>query len=222
MNEDAFMISNDSGVWAVADGMGGHSQGDFASQYIVEQLASLQLPRRPSEKLDAIEDTLIEINSKLFSMSINAAEPVIVGSTVVVMVLIYPYAMFLWAGDSRAYLSRGDNLTQVTRDHSEVQEMVDRGVLDPKEMEAHPKANVVTRAIGGSKTLLLDWCLVEVASGDRFLICSDGLNKELRDREVGELLFHNTAEECVQSLIEAALNGHGRDNVTAIIVDIPG
>ncbi len=219
-NEDACLDLPQRGVWVVADGMGGHAQGDYASQLIVQKVQSLGEFDRPSDKIDALEQTLQGVNTHLFTKSSSAPEPTIIGSTVVALAAFDRFGVFTWAGDSRAYRLRDGTLAQVTRDHSEVQDLVDQGLVKAEEAELHPQANVVTRAVGGTSELYLDYRLTELAKGDRFLLCSDGLFKDVPETEIAELLGKGNAASCAQGLIDVVLGRECRDNVTVIIVDI--
>ena len=143
------------------------------------------------------------------------------GSTVVAVLIARAVAHVAWAGDSRAYLLRGGHLRPLTRDHSVVQEMVDRGELSPEEAESHPESHMVTRAVGGSEELEVDLVSVPLAVGDRLLLCSDGLTRCVYESTVETLLREAASpEEACQKLIREALDSGAPDNVSAIAIVI--
>jgi serine/threonine protein phosphatase PrpC len=127
----------------------------------------------------------------------------------------------LWAGDSRAYLLRNDNFRRLTRDHSLVQELVDAGHLDARDAERHPRANVITRAVGAqAPTLELDMVTGRVLRGDRFLLCSDGLSKAVEDDTLGAILRADPPDAAADRLLAEALGRKARDNVTAVVLEV--
>lgn len=216
-NEDAVLELPAAGLWAVADGMGGHNAGDVASRMIVEALCGVTRRSRPSELLDDVEDRLIEVNERLYRGSL-AGEGGMCGSTVAVLLAFGGFCLSVWAGDSRIYRSRAGELTCVTRDHSEVQAMLDEGVLDAAAAGRHTAQNVITRAVGGGQDLYLDIELRELKHRDRYLLCSDGLYKELADDRLAAHLAANDPEGACRALLKEALGGVCNDNVSAIVV----
>lgn len=216
-NEDAFFDSPALGLWAVADGMGGHASGEVASTAIVERLVQLKPTPRLSQFTDDVEDALLGVNARLREIALRQAGETI-GSTVVALILRGRYALCLWAGDSRAYHIRGEQIAQVTQDHTLVEEFKESGLLDPEEAAMHPQANLVTKAVGAHDDLFLDMEIIETAPGDRFVLCSDGLDLELTADEIREVVC--TAPELpAQVLVERALARECRDNVTAVVVE---
>jgi protein phosphatase/serine/threonine-protein phosphatase Stp1 len=138
-----------------------------------------------------------------------------------VLIVAGDYFACLWAGDSRAYLLRDGVLRRLTRDHSLVQDMVDNGSLTEAESEGHPRANVITRAVGaGEAELILDKSTGEVRPGDKFMLCTDGLTKTLSEPELMDLLLQPALPSPAERLIEAALSQQARDNVTALTIDV--
>ncbi|HKE46341.1 MAG TPA: protein phosphatase 2C domain-containing protein [Steroidobacteraceae bacterium] len=216
-NEDAILELPAAGLWVVADGMGGHNAGDVASRMVVESLATVSATPQPSVFLDAVEDRLREVNLRLYQHSLNA-ETGVSGSTVAALLAFDRFALSVWAGDSRVYRSRGGQCEQVTRDHSEVQEMLDDGVVNAADAEQHSAANVITRAVGGMEQLYLDLELRELRHNDRFLVCSDGLYKEVSDDLIGRHLAGNDPEGACKALLKHALSGKGSDNVSIVVV----
>lgn len=217
LNEDSFLDRVDLGLWAVADGMGGHEAGDYASQTIVDAMHGLDPPENAPDFLNAVAKCLHDANRRLREEAVRRGGSVI-GSTVVVLLAFDGHFACLWAGDSRIYLFRNGELKRVTRDHSQVQELVDTGVLAPEEAERHPAANVITRAVGAMDELALDVFQGPLAAGDLFLLCSDGLVKALSEAEIAETLRQSSPEIGAQHLIDEALARQASDNVTAILV----
>lgn len=216
-NEDAVLELPAAGLWAVADGMGGHKAGDVASRMIVEALCGVVRRERPSELVDDVEDRLRAVNEQLYRKSVEGHTGMS-GSTVAVLLAFGGYCLSLWAGDSRIYCSRGGALACVTHDHSEVQAMVDEGILDAREAGRHSAQNVITRAVGGTEELYLDMELRELHDRDRYLLCSDGLHKELSDEQLAGHLAENDPEGACRALLKQALAGPCNDNVSVIVV----
>jgi len=218
-NEDAIMAAPVTGLWAVADGMGGHEAGDLASGMIVEALSSLPRPDNFSLFVDAVEQALQDVNSRIRAHADQAFEGRMMGSTVVALLLAEGYGACVWAGDSRLYRWRDQQLEQLSRDHSQVQRLLDAGVISEEEAESHPNANVITRAVGGAAQLVVDVAMLDVAPGDRFLLCSDGLYNELDRTALARGLQQPDVETAAQSLLQAALQAGARDNVSVIVVE---
>jgi protein phosphatase len=218
-NEDACLDAGDRGFWVVADGMGGHDFGDYASELIVERLGTIPELVRPSEFVNRVEDELLAVNRHLFDKSMEGEEPSVIGSTVVVLLAFERFCVSVWAGDSRIYRLRDGQLSRVTRDHSEVQNLVEQGLVKEEDAESHPQANVITRAVGGADSLFLDYRLDELAPDDRFLLCSDGLYKDITDAEIGDELTRGDCRETSESLLALALSRECNDNVTVLVVD---
>ena len=217
VNEDTFLDLPDSGLWVVADGMGGHAAGDYASNLIVEALTDVKPHDDGDEFLDDIERRLVEVNRRVFERSHKTDRTI--GSTVVVVLAFKSYFVALWAGDSRVYRRSASGLEQITRDHSQVEEMVAMGELRREDAEHHPMSNVITRAVGGAKRLRLEARLQNVADYDRVLVCSDGLFKDLRHADLDRLLIEGTPQEACDRLIDEAKARGGGDNITAVVID---
>jgi type VI secretion system protein ImpM len=216
-NEDAILDLPAVGVWVVADGMGGHDAGDVASRMIVESLCAIPRAERLSELLDRVEDRLRSVNQRLFGLSLQRGATT--GSTVAVLVAFGDHCVSIWAGDSRVYRLRDGVLTRVTRDHTEVQDLLDGGLLDEKAAAEHSAANVITRAIGGAQELFLDVELRELRQGDRYLLCSDGVYKELTDSDLARLLTGEDPDAACRALMSQALAGQCSDNVSVVVVE---
>lgn len=223
INEDSCLDLPAKGLWVVADGMGGHAAGDIASRMIVDSLRSVDRHEsagsRPSQALDELEDALLEVNRRLYAKAQEGDAPAVIGSTVISLLAFPAHCVLVWAGDSRAYRLRAGQFTQLTQDHSEVQDLITRGELRPEDAEAHESANVVTRAVGGTAELYVDVAMEELADGDRYLLCSDGLYKELSHPELAIHLATGDAGEACDALVSGALAKAGGDNVTVIVVD---
>jgi serine/threonine protein phosphatase Stp1 len=220
-NEDMFVARPDLGLWAVADGAGGHEAGEVASEMIAATLDTIPSALTAEEMLVQVRLRISATHAALKAYAANKGEGVLVASTVVVLIVRHGHFACLWAGDSRAYLLRDSTLQRITRDHSLVQELVDAGELDEAEAEGHPRANVITRAVGDpAETVELDKVTGRVAGGDRFLLCSDGLSKVLDDAAISDLLGASPAEEAAAQLVTEALARRATDNVTAVVMEV--
>ena len=218
INEDACLDRPEAGIWAVADGMGGHSAGDVASQMIVTALARLKPSTDLSTLVEFAEHQLLGVNDHLQKLSLERRQ--IIGSTVVCLLAVGDYAAFLWAGDSRLYRLRDGELTRLTTDHSKVEEYVRHGIISREEAYNHPDGNLITRAVGAAEALYLECNLTDLKTGDRFLLCSDGLDKHVRDEDIAATLLAHELRLATRELIELALRGGATDNVTICAVEI--
>jgi protein phosphatase/serine/threonine-protein phosphatase Stp1 len=216
-NQDRFVNRPDLGLWAVADGAGGHLDGGRAAGLIAAALNAVAPGLGAGEVLSDARRRVLEAHAELVAEAADG--PGLVASTVVVLLIRSDHFACLWAGDSRAYLMRAGTLHRVTRDHSVVQELVDAGAIAAADAESHPNANVITRAVGAGEALLLDKVSDRVAPGDRFLLCSDGLFKALDEARIAELVAVEDAA-AAERLILAALEAQATDNVTAVTVSV--
>ncbi|HVZ09626.1 MAG TPA: PP2C family serine/threonine-protein phosphatase [Rhodopila sp.] len=220
-NEDMFVAHPELGLWAVADGAGGHEAGEVASELIATALATIPGALTAEETLTQVRLRMAAAHLALKEAAARKGDGAIVASTVVVLIVREAHFACLWAGDSRAYLLRDGVLTRVTRDHSLVQELVDAGQLSEDQAESHPRANIITRAVGDpADTVLLDKVIGRLQPGDRFLLCSDGLSKTMDDATLGRLLPAGDADAAAEALLAAALQRDANDNVTVVVVDI--
>ena len=217
VNEDAILNAPELGLWAVADGMGGHDAGDVASRMIVESLERLSANDEPDVFLGIVESCLQDVNSQLFDLATDSSRTI--GSTVVALLAFRRYCLCLWAGDSRVYRLRDGKLEQITRDHSQVEELIALGEIEREDAEKHPMANVITRAVGGSSRLHLDANLQPLKNRDRILLCSDGLYKDIGPEDVLEGMNQSDPERACKRLIELALRGGGGDNISVAVID---
>lgn len=217
INEDACLEHSERGLWAVADGMGGHTRGDVASRMVVDTLDQLEPQPSLAKFTAAAQDRLQSVNRQLL---VEAAmrDVRIIGSTVVVLLACEHHCSCLWAGDSRIYLYRHGLLTQLTRDHSQIEELKSSGLLGAEEALQHTSRNLITRAIGAAEVLELDEEIIEVHDGDMFLLCSDGLSNEVSEAEMCSALAAGNCRQASQALLELALKHGGRDNISAIVV----
>lgn len=216
INEDAFMDAREQSLWVVADGMGGHSRGDRASQSIIEALHTFEPLANP---LDSVDDLLSRLNQANDTCR-QAAQGQVMGSTVAALYLHEDRGYVLWAGDSRIYRHRHGDFAQLTDDHSLVQELHRLGELTADEAENHPSSNVITRAIGVADDIEVQVRQVDLEPGDRFLLCSDGLFKDVKSAEVEANLALPSPRQALDELIKLALRRGGTDNVTGIVVQL--
>lgn len=217
INEDAFLDAREQNLWVVADGMGGHSRGDRASQTIIEQLQAFQAKATAQESVD---DLLARINAAN-TICRQLAQGKVMGSTVAALYLHDDEAYILWAGDSRVYRHRRGEFAQLSDDHSLVQELHRLGELTAEEAENHPSANVITRAVGVSDDVDVQVRKVNVRAGDRFLLCSDGMFKDVKPSEVSANLALSSPRQAMDRMVKLALKRGGTDNVTAVVLQIP-
>ena len=219
-NEDALLVLPERGLWAVADGAGGHESGEVASAAIVDALAVLPGNLSPLETLAELRQSIADVHLALRLEAAGRGAGVLIMSTLVLLLIREGHYVCLWAGDSRAYLLRDGAMEQITRDHSLVQGLVDAGVVAPEAAEDHPHANIITRAVGGDEDeLLLDKVSGPLSPGDRFLLCSDGLFKAVPPPRIAEILSGPSADPA-RLLLEEALADGAKDNVSAIVVDV--
>lgn len=219
VNEDGFLDTPNVGMWCVADGMGGHAKGDVASKMIVDGLQNIANTHVYPVSPQHVMHELQQVNARLVAMADE--KQAVIGSTVVVLIFDQQNAHCIWAGDSRIYRLRNNKLTRLTQDHSQVEEMVQQGLLTPEEAERHPNANVITRAVGASDELDLDLVTDVRLVGDKYFLCSDGLNKVMDDTEIESLLVNTPLEAIAPLLIQTSLDRNARDNVTVLVVDNP-
>jgi serine/threonine protein phosphatase PrpC len=214
-NEDCHVSLPREQVWLVADGMGGHDNGRFASHAIVEAARAANPPEGLEAACDALGGAIQSANERIFAASRDAGK--MMGSTVVTLVVRDGEFAVMWAGDSRCYLFRDDRLIQLTRDHSQVQELIDRGLLTPEDAADHPMRHVLARAVGVQAELQIDAIRDTVAKGDLFLLCSDGLHGVVDDEEIASLLRQH-GNAAAPALIGASLEHGAPDNVTVVLV----
>jgi serine/threonine-protein phosphatase Stp1 len=217
-NQDTFLMRPDIGLWAVADGAGGHGGGEIASAAVAEALRALPRGLPAGELLGRVRAALSEANAALRAQAAARGPRALLASTVVALLIRDGHFACLWAGDSRCYLWRGGALSRVTRDHSLVQELIDRGEITPEAAEHHPQANVVTRAVGADDGLALDKVTGQVLPGDVFVLMSDGVSKALDGEALARALDAADGQALADALIALAMSSGSTDNVTALVV----
>lgn len=215
-NEDAILIDPNGELWAVADGMGGHGHGDIAASMVIDSLALGDLGAEP---LDALVTQLEQCNAAIYARAAGAT----MGATIVAAYVEHDVSYLAWVGDSRIYLWRRGRLQQMSKDHSQTQELIDEGVLTQEGARTHPDRNVITRAIGVAPEVAVDVAVLPLARDDRLLLCSDGLTGCVCDHDIGIVLDrHLDDRQTAQTLVEAALVAGAPDNVSVIIVTAKG
>ena len=201
VNEDSILTLPDHRIWAVADGMGGHAGGDFASQTVVDSIAMIQPDLPPGEMIRALREAIDRAHAAILREADGH------------------FAAF-WAGDSRLYRLQSGSIELLTTDHSVVAGLVLAGQLSWDEAERHPQSNAVTRAVGVGEALELDKVRGELFPGDRFLLCSDGLTKYATFATLERVLGTEPIETVADALQQIALEGGGADNISIIVIDV--
>ena len=219
-NEDSFVCLPEHNLWVVADGMGGHDGGDFASRTICEQAAKYTGQASLEDSILLLEENILHSNVIIRKRASHLGKQATIGSTITALYLWRDLAFVLWAGDSRLYLLRDGKLERLTEDHSYVEELVRMGKLQADEAEEHPAANVVLNAVGIGEELVIDMEYYPIKHGDMFLLCSDGLYKDLGDRDIEAIINapDTSLEQMNRALIDAALAKGGNDNTTVVLV----
>ncbi|MDH5785975.1 MAG: Stp1/IreP family PP2C-type Ser/Thr phosphatase [Chromatiales bacterium] len=216
-NEDAIAWNAEQGWAVVADGMGGHHAGEVASAIAVETIGEMLRQSRASQMLQrAIE----QANLQIYAHATSDPEIHTMGTTVVALALEEGRLHYAHVGDSRLYRLRDGELTQLTRDHSLVQELVDEGMLEAEQARNSPQKNVITRALGLDSGVAVDLGDEAVVDDDCYLLCSDGLSNYLMDEEIATLLAGDALPEVVRALVDAANERGGDDNISVIVVRI--
>lgn len=219
-NEDSFICLPEQNLWVVADGMGGHDSGDFASSTITQQAAKFRQQPTLDASILLLEENLMHSNDIIHQKAIKLGNQSTIGSTVASLYTWKNLAFVLWAGDSRVYRYRDKTLTRLTEDHSFVEELVRMGKIDAAQAESHPAANVVLKAVGIEADLTVDMDYYEINENDLYILCSDGLYKDLSEEKITQILDNQdlSLEQLNQQLIDAALEMGGSDNCTVVLV----
>ncbi len=218
VNEDSFAASPDACIWAVADGMGGHAQGERASQAVAACIEAVPPQEDMQSAVDAVADAIHRANADIFAEASGLG--VQMGTTIVALAIKDWQFAVLWVGDSRAYLLRNGQLVQLTQDHTQVQMMVGRGLIDAADAESHPMSHVLSRAVGVQEALELDVIVEDIRPGDVLLLCSDGVHNLLRDAEIVARIQYGNLEEGLEEIIRLCLERGAPDNATTIAVRV--
>jgi serine/threonine protein phosphatase PrpC len=232
-NEDAFFLTDELGLYVVADGMGGHAAGEVASQESVDTVYGMV--KRGIAGLKPLEDPLYEEDvqaaCRLLESAVQAATYMVfsmaemdrgksgMGTTISAMLVLGEYAITAQVGDSRIYRIRGPEVEQLTEDHTLIAWQLKQGLITPQEAKKSPHRNVITRAVGNRDYVQVDTGLVSLMPMDRFLLCSDGLHGYLRDQDIAPIVKLG-GTNAVTRFIELANERGGKDNITAILVEI--
>lgn len=233
-NEDSYFCDEELGIFAVADGVGGHSAGEVASKMAVETVAEraraiqhllLEYRQRRDESsrqqlVRALPGLLEQANEEIFLTAQENPEMRGMATTAVLLLPMGTDAFVCHVGDSRVYLYRDRSLFQVTEDHSLVMSLFKKGMLTQKELATHPRKNIILRSLGHQATVEVDTLYLDVAPGDVFLLCSDGLSDMVPEEEISRLCGSWRGNELVRRLIDAANRHGGRDNVTVVVVEV--
>lgn len=218
-NQDALLEAPGIyGFFGVADGMGGHKAGDVASRMAVEHLERALSGKKPTEAL--LRAGIEEANRMIFREQCRKKEYSGMGTTLTMIWEDENLVLLGHVGDSRAYLIRNGEISQVSQDHSMVAQMVRDGILTPEEARTHPYRNIITRALGTEESVEADIVRMEKKRGDTYLICSDGLSEYVTEEEMLTILTELSMEEAADELLSRALEGGGRDNVSLVIAEV--
>ena len=221
INEDSVFVDSERGLWAVADGMGGHEAGEVASTMVVDALRCLPVVRDVDELTGQAVEALRQVNRDLIELARSSGlQGQTIGTTVVGLAVAKGSFRCFWLGDSRAYRMRDGEITRLTRDHSLVQDLIDAGMLKPEEAETHVDANLITRAVGAAENIKVDIVSGDTQPGDQFLLASDGLTRVVRDDEVAAELERSPPAQAADKLIETVLARGAPDNVSLVIVKL--
>ena len=215
-NEDSYCAREPQGLWAVADGMGGHEGGEWASAVLVEKLDAIDVPGDFAAARSAVAEAIRRANHIILERARERGRQM--GTTVVALLVQDQRYALSWVGDSRAYLLRDGELRQLSRDHTQVQEMVERGIMTPEDADGHPMGHILSRAVGVQDEVRVDEADGEVRPGDVFLLCSDGLHGYVEQRDIARLLARGSPERACDALVELTLANGAPDNVTVVAV----
>lgn len=229
INEDSVFLSeaypNGLRIAIVADGMGGHLAGEVASQTAIELITQL-LHSKLSEDItiekleEALQEGIIESNSKIYLQSKNDLQFRGMGTTVVAAIISNEWIILGHIGDSRAYLVNETKITQLTKDHSLVNELLRNGQITEEEAENHPQKNILTRALGTDELVKIDHTVIHWENEDTLILCTDGLTNRVSDQKMSDLINNRafTAQDIADQLVELANEAGGEDNISVIII----
>jgi serine/threonine protein phosphatase Stp1 len=220
VNEDSILVEDGSNFWAVADGMGGHENGAFASGHTVKCLSDQAFVADFEDAKDLISQRIFTANQQIWEAGAGQDAAGTMGTTLVSLVIRGHEFAVLWVGDSRAYIYRRGGLFQLSTDHTHVQDLIDEGVLSEEEAEGHPMSHVLSRALGVQETVRVDIMQDMIDAGDTFLLCSDGLTGPVSEAVIREIIANHPLQEAAQLLIKAAHENGAPDNVSVVLVGI--
>ncbi len=217
-NEDSLVVRPELGLWAVADGVGGHEAGQLASQAVATGLGSIGPAVSQEDQMARFKERILLANDKVMQAR-EERNGVLIGTTVAALLIYDDLYACAWLGDSRVYRIRGGLIEQLSRDHTEARELVEQGILTPEEARTWPRRNVITRAIGIFEDPEMEIEFGSIEAGDTFLICSDGLTGHINDDEIRTIVARKRAQEACDDLIRETLARGATDNVTVIVVN---
>src|SRR6516165_3982237 len=215
-NEDSYLVRPEIGLWAVADGMGGHAAGDLASRTIIDALKLIEPQATAADLLTACENHVALANQRL--KEIGRARGITLGATLAALLASEGYYACVWSGDSRIYIVRAGTILQLSQDHTEVQELIAAVTITAEEAQNWPRSNIVTRAIGILEEPELEITSGPLLDGDSFVICSDGLTHHVADGEILARVSSRPAQKACDTLLSLALERGGIDNVTVVVI----
>lgn len=221
VNQDACLDLPELGLWVVADGMGGHEAGEVASSMIVNYFRQINEPENLNNFVTNVQNCLLQVNKSLREMATRQYSNQTIGSTVVALLAFGNQCAYVWVGDSRIYRLRNNRFEQMTRDHSMLEEYINQGQMTPEEIQNSNVANALTRAVGAEDDLNIDIRMDDIQDGDTFLLCSDGLYREVSPEEIAHYMAR--PDDCLtitNNLLEQALSRNARDNITLSLVQI--
>jgi len=222
INEDSLFADPERGLWAVADGMGGHEAGEVASAMVVDALRCLPSTADVDQLANEASEALAQVNRELIELAKSSKRGPggTIGTTVVGLAISDGAFRCFWMGDSRAYRLRDGKIERVSHDHSLVQNLIDAGMLSPEDAETHENANLITRAVGASEHADVEIVGGDAKPGDQFLLASDGLTRLVRDEEIVAELERSAPAQAADNLIETVLAGGAPDNVSIVIAKL--
>jgi serine/threonine protein phosphatase Stp1 len=217
-NQDSFCARTAAGVWAVADGMGGHHGGEEASRAVAAAIATLPEKLCYQERIIAARAAISRANEAIFAAARQNGRQM--GTTVVMLVIGEGRYSIMWAGDSRAYLKRGQGITCLTRDHSQAEELIAAGQLDREAAAGHPSSHILVRAIGVTPDVALDQIDGNIEADDVFLLCSDGLHSLVSEVEMAKMIDSQAFDRVSEQLVELGLERGAPDNITISLISV--
>ena len=220
INEDSLFAAPERGLWAVADGMGGHEAGEVASAMVVDALRALPDGRDLDGLAGEAVEAVRQVNGRLIELARTNGGGKTIGTTVVGLAIADGSYRCFWMGDSRAYLLRDGEISRISHDHSLVQNLIDAGMLKPEEAESHENANLITRAVGVAENCEVDVVNGDVKPGDQFILATDGLTRLVPDEEIAAELGRGSPADAADKLIDTVLARGAPDNVTLIIATV--